>query len=130
MRDSEASTPQTLGYATGTAPLTLAEARWAVLPASVVLAIGVGLPLGIAHWLRIHYGPYAITQWTANASQVEFWSCDVPLIGLLVVWGFALTLSLRRCVTASGRYLSIAVAVFALVVVGFSFVVIMDGPFP
>jgi hypothetical protein len=130
MRDSEPPTRPTLAYATSPAQLTHAEARWAVLPALVVLALGVALPLGIAHWLRIRYGPYSITQWTANAAQIEFWSCDVPLIGLLVVWGFAMTLSLRRCVTAAGRYLSITVGVFALFVVFLSFVVIMDAPFP
>jgi hypothetical protein len=110
--------------------LTLADVRWAVVPALLVLAAGIVIPLLIAYWLRVRYGPYAITQWTPNPAPLEFWCLKVPGCGLLVLWAIALVMSLRRCRTAAGRQLSIAAGLVALVFVGISFIAIMDGPFP
>ena len=120
----------TLAYASSPARLTPRDLLWALLPSSAVLAAGVALFLGIAWWLRLRYGPYAITQWTANARQVEFWACDVPFCGWLVAWALALVAAVRRCPTRDGRHLAVLVAFGVLVVGGFSFMTIMEDPFP
>ena len=120
----------TLAYAASPARLTPRDFLWALLPSAAVLVAGVALFLGIARWLRLRYGPYAITQWTANARQVEFWACDLPFCGWLVLWAVTLAAAVRRCPTRDGWHLAVLVALGALVVGVFSFATIMEEPFP
>lgn len=124
----------TLEYAAASERLTRieigVEIGRALLPATSALLVGIALPLAIARYLTVRYGPAALTQWTNNVAQIEFWSYDVPLIAWLILWAVSLAVALKRCRTAAGRSLAIAAGIVVFVSVGLTFSAIMDGPFP
>jgi hypothetical protein len=122
--------PPALDYVGKPPPLTRGDLGRTLLPNLIFLAAGAGLFRGIAYWLRIRYGPYAITQWATNAKQVEFWYLDVPLGGWFVAWALLLAVSLQRSRTRAGRDLTLIAALATLFVGFLDLAVIMDIPFP
>jgi hypothetical protein len=127
---SDRPTRVTLAYGNDAGRLSGADVRWAFLPAMLVLVVGVALPFGIAHVLRLQYGPHALAQWTSNVAQIEFWCSDVVLLSWMVCWALSMPVSIKRCATYAGRLLAIVISLVVFVVAVIVFLGIMDGPFP